>query len=216
MSIKFTISSHINYVEKTKDKIVNSLIDSGVNQEDIYVFIGGSDVSGNYKLLNNNCYHTPHNSMDFTGLISVLELNIEYPFWFLLHDTCYVGNNFYQKILSYNYQNKDCVALTNDGRSMNMGLYSWKYLQEKKEEILLYKNIEYDKEKTNSYKQRLVDNEDVFLNKTYAFNSKLRTRKENISFYTENTKRIIEHYEDINFFKIKANDKVTTEYTLEP
>ena len=137
--MKFVISSHIDYIESTETKLVTSLLDSGVNIDDIYIFVGGYDVNYGYVKLSTNInkFSSPHNSMDFTGLISVIEMDIQSDFWFLLHDTCYVGKNFYNTVKNFNYENVNYVALTFD-TSMNMGSYKWSYIQEKKEQILQF------------------------------------------------------------------------------
>ena len=213
-TIKFAISSHINYVESTESKLINSLLNSGVNVNDIYTFIGGYDVSSGYNKLDGETHRfsVPHNSMDFTGLISVIELDIESDFWFLIHDTCYVGGNFYNTIKNFNYENVDYVALTFD-TSMNMGSYRWSYIQEKKEQILTYKNI--DDNDLQSFKKRLIDEEDVFIKpKTHSYCKDNRKTEGPYDYYKNNTQRIIEYFPTIDLFKIKANWQIKPFYEI--
>ena len=122
--MKYVISSHINYINVTEKEILPSLVDSGININDIYIFVGGYDSDYGYNKLSDsiNKYSAPHNSLDFTGLISVIEMNIESDYWFLLHDTLYVGPNFNKVVKEFNYENVDYVALTFD-TSMNIGAY---------------------------------------------------------------------------------------------
>ena len=212
--MKFVISSHIDYIESTESKLVTSLLDSGVNIDDIYIFVGGYDVNYGYVKLSTNInkFSSPHNSMDFTGLISVIEMNIQSDFWFLLHDTCYVGKNFYNTVKNFNYENVNYVALTFD-TSMNMGSYKWSYIQEKKEQILSYKNINEDNLQT--FKKRLIDNEDVFIKpKIHSYCNDKRKTEGPFDYYQTNTLRIIEYFPNIDLYKIKANWEIKPIYEI--
>ena len=150
--------------------------------------------------------------MDFTGLISVIEMDIQSDFWFLLHDTCYVGKNFYNTVKNFNYENVNYVALTFD-TSMNMGSYKWSYIQEKKEQILSYKNINEDNLQT--FKKRLIDNEDVFIKpKIHSYCNDKRKTEGPFDYYQTNTLRIIEYFPNIDLYKIKANWEIKPIYEI--
>ncbi len=202
--MKYVISSHKDYIGKTENIIVNSLLNSKVNIKDIFIFVGGYDPSVGYTIIPSSVskFTSPHNSFDFTGLISVIEMNIDYDYWFLLHDTVYVGPDFHKKVMEFNHKNIDYVALTHD-TSMNMGSYSWSYIQKKKNEILSYKNVDGD---LQSYKNRLIRDEDIFLKpKFHSYSKVYRETSSPIDFFDNNTKRIIEHFPDIDLYKVKAN-----------
>jgi hypothetical protein len=212
--MKFAISSHINYIEKTESVIVDSLVSSGISRNDIYLFIGGMDPDSDYKQLDNNKFLAPHNSMDFAAMISILDLDISHNFWFLLHDTCYVGPSFYTKLSSFDHSNKDYVALTYD-MSMNMGAYSWNYLQINKQKILSYKNTAYDTQSLQKYKSRLIHEEDVFLKpKRHCYCNTNRITYEAKDYYNNNSTRIIEYFPDIDLYKVKANWYLKPEYVI--
>lgn len=211
--MKFAISSHRNYYQLTENKVVESLIKSGIEPENIYFFIGGYD--GDYQKIDGdyNRYTCPHNSMDFTGLISVLDLNIESDYWFLLHDTCYVGDRFYEKVKNYQYKDKKYISLTHD-LSMNMGSYRWDYLQEKKDQILNYKNVSED---LQYYKQVLINDEDIFFRpKEHHYNYNKRETSNAGDYYNNGTERIIEYFPGIDLHKIKANWCLKDIYTNKP
>lgn len=211
--MKFVISSHINYINTTEQKIIPSLLSTGIKLEDIYVFVGGYDLDYGYQKISNdiNKFSAPHNSLDFTGLISVLEMNIESDYWFLLHDTLYVGPNFYRTVQNYNYTDVNYVALTFD-TSMNMGSYKWSYLMEKKSEILSYKNNNWD---LQLYKKRLIDEEDVFIKpKTHFYCGEKRKTHGPVDYYNNGTNRIIEYFPNIDLYKIKANWSIKPIYEL--
>jgi hypothetical protein len=200
--MKFAISSHKDYMELTEHKVVESLINSGVPPEDIYFFIGGYE--GEYQKLEGgyNRYSCPHNSMDFTGLISLIELNIESDYWFLLHDTCYVGSKFYKVVTEYPYGDKKYISLDVE-LSMNMGAYRWDYIQEKKQDIVRYKNTS---DSLQEYKTLLIMDEDIFFRpKEYHFNVSRRQSSDPTDYYNNGTDRIIEYFPNIDLHKVKAN-----------
>lgn len=207
MNIKFAISSHINSYEKTYELIVKSLIKSGIPLNDIYFFIGGFDKYEKCEnILNINMYYVDHNSMDFTALISVLDLNLESDYWFLLHDTLYVGDNFYNNILNFNHSNYNTIKMTNDSKSMNIGSYKWSYLQSNKFHILSMRNTDYSDNGLQNIKNINVFKEDfIFEDNNIAYNTSIRNVNGPLDFYGNGVDRIVEHFVDIDIFKIKAN-----------
>lgn len=213
--MKFTISSHINSYKKTLNPLCKSLIESGVPPEDIYFFIGGYPTTRKIKCdLDIHLYEVEHNSIDFTGLISVLDLNIVADAWFLLHDTVVVGPNFFRKATE-NRPNCDTIALTNDGPSMNMGYYSWNYLQLNKHQIMSFKNTDYTSDGLQTLKTKLIHQEDLFLQSRICyFNSSRRITNGPLDYYGNGVPRITEYYPDIDVTKIKANWAIKPTYEL--
>lgn len=200
--MKFAISSHKDYASFTEKVLVDSLLESGVSSEDIYFFIGGYE--GEYQKLEGEYhrYSCPHNSIDFTGLISVIDLNIESDYWFLLHDTCYVGKKFYPYIQKYNLTNKKYVSLVQD-LGMNMGAYRWDHIMENAEFITGYRNTSDD---VQELKRRLIIDEDRFFSpKEHWYNNRARITSGPSDYYNTQTQRIVEHFPDIDLYKIKAN-----------
>lgn len=211
--MKYVISSHKDYIDTTEGPIISSLVNSGIDLNDIYIFVGGYDTECGYSRISDsiNKYFAPHNSLDFTGLISVIEMNLESEYWFLLHDTLYVGPNFHKTVKEFNYENVDYVALTFD-TSMNMGAYKWSYIQNKRDQILSYKNNSDD---LQSYKKRLINDEDVFIKpKTHSYCTTQRKTIPATDYYKNNTQRIIEYFPGIDLYKIKANWSIKPKYEL--
>ena len=162
--MKFAISSHRDYYELTENKIVESLINSGIEPENIYFFIGG-----------------------------------------------YEG--FYEKVKNYQYRDKKYISLTHD-LSMNMGSYRWDYLQERKDQILNYKNVSED---LQYYKQILINDEDIFFRpKEHHYNYNKRETSNAGDYYNNGTERIIEYFPGIDLHKIKANWCLKDIYTNKP
>lgn len=203
MKVRFAISSHNSFYKGTYPIITNSLLNSGVPADDIFFFIGGN---AKYKKIDNqiNLYEVDHNSIDFTGLISVLDLKLSSDYWFLIHDTCYVGENFYKKIQDFTY-NTDVIKLSS-GISMNMGCYHQNYLTSIKKELISYKNQNLDFDSLQTLKCKLIQNEDCFLNiPNHSYFSANNSVEGPIDFYNNGILRIIEHYNDIDLHKLKSN-----------
>lgn len=216
MNLKFTISSHKNFYTKTLDIIVPSLINSGIPNTDIYFFIGGYDV---YETIANqyniNLYKASHNSIDYTGLISVLDLNIKSDYWFLCHDTCKVGEKFYN-IIKENKFSTDTIRLTSENRSMNIGAYKQSYLYSIKDKVYSYRGSSDSNYNIQKLKKKLVDEEDSLLksDSTSHFNKSQRTVLDSNNLYNSDVKRITEYFPDIDFYKMKSNWKPKKEYEL--
>jgi len=211
--IKFAISSHVAFYPITLPIITKSLIESGVDPNDIHFFIGG--FTHNKQINTNpNIYEVNHNSMDFTGLISVLDFDLKADFWFLLHDTVYVGKSFYNKILSYDY-NFDTISLTRNGKSMNMGAYKQSYLESIRNLLMGHKNQNYDLDSIHDTKRKAVSTEDCFIHipKRNFYTANIRYEGP-IDFYKNNVPRIIEHFDDIDLHKIKANWIAKPQYEI--
>jgi hypothetical protein len=182
------------------------MIDSGVDPKDIYFFIGGHQ---EYKKIENelgvNLYHANHNSIDITGLISVLELGFESDYWFLLHDTITVGPNFAKAVSSVKY-NDTTITMTSDGLSMCIGAYPKSHLDKLRDKIISLKNTNYSPEGLQNAKKLAIQTEDFFLYpKTQFYNNKPRLTKGPIDVYGNGIMRIIEYFPDIDLYKIKAN-----------
>lgn len=212
MNIKFCISSNLNYYKKTYDVVVLSLIDAGVNPKDIYFFVGGET---QFCKLNKdiNFFYVDHSSFEFTALISLIELNLESDYWFLLHDTCYVGKNFFNIIKTFNYDTETLRLYS--GASSNIGAYSQNYLHLNKDKILSYKNKNYDLSSFQFLKTKLIQEEDLFFKNSIckAYTTNIRNEGP-VDFYNNGVMRIIEHYDELDFHKTKANWNIKSIYEL--
>lgn len=205
MKTKFTISSHIDFYEKTYPIIVKSLIESSVPPEDIYFFIGGCDKVEKSEESGINVWKVDHNSIDFTGLISVIDLELKSDRWFLLHDTLYVGKNFYSHVNSYK-NNADSIAMSKLW-SKNMGSFSQAYLDSISNTLLSeYKNKNLDKQSAHRFKTMNINTENRFLagQECYTYQTPIIQRS-NIDFYKSGTPRDIQYYFDIDIYKVQSH-----------
>ena len=213
MKTKITISSHINFYKKTYPILVDSLLNAGVPSEDIYFFIGGCD---SYEKVDGdvNVWKVDHNSIDFTGLISVLDLDIKSDRWFLLHDTVYVGKNFYKCI-----QDKKSEHDTIDMSLLwpkNMGSYSQDYLLQIKSILLNeYKNKDNSINAAQKFKTFNVDTENQFLKNKDFYTTDIPTIiLNNVDFYDSNNMRSVQYYKNIDIYKVQACNNFPGNYNI--
>lgn len=151
--------------------------------------------------------------MDFTALISVLELGLldpADPRWFFLHDTVRVGPTFYSKITSMSDESVAFKKLTSSGPSMNMGAYDVTKI-DASAAIARYKNTN---ENPQAFKSRLVEDEDAFIRDAPAYNDSPPNVSGPVDVYATGVPRWLEHYPDVDLTKIKANRCVMPEYVL--
>ena len=206
--MKIVINSH------TKSNIalqhlLDSLKDNEINYCDIIVVIGGHYNLNNYEIIkdeNITYIHANHNSIDFTGLITLLELyNNTNEYYVYLHDTCKIGKNFYNKIKSIDLSNVSSIKI-NKSFSMNIGIYSQRIINEfkdfllskkntKENECMKYKSINYNEDYifNNDQNNKILDNYDGW---NYTGPS---------DYYNTGTMRIVEYYPNFDLYKIKAN-----------
>ena len=244
--VKFAISSHVSYHRETYGPLVTSMLRSGVPAHDIYVFVGGHDGT-TYETYDTNSYGVgdssgvhaylvPHNSIDFTGVVSVLELGLVADRWFVLHDTVIVGPTFYERVTTHgshgssdanssDANSSDAIPLTSDGPSMNMGSYAWTFLVSHRDEILspTFKNASNDPDVVRMYKRNGVPLEDDLFRRAgagtgarggggaYNHTPRLVTGPTDV-YGPGKSQRIVEYYPDVDLYKMKANWRVADEY----
>ena len=217
MQIKFVISSRRIGFESTYPIVIGSLLSNGVPPEDIYFIVGGySTVTKRIGDDGVNFIQVDQNSIDYTGLIAVVDLNLQADYWVLLHDTCYVGADFYSTIKNYNYDNAPAVSLSS-ALSMNIGAYSYQYLQQIKQELLTYRNTDFSQESIQIWKQRGVSDEDKFLS-TYRgrfhYCNIPRINSGPVDIYGTGVTRMLEYFPTIDLYKVKANSCHKDKYEL--
>jgi hypothetical protein len=209
-SIKICISSVKSYSEKTLPIIIPSLINSGIDSRDIFVFEGGHHKRNIIQKDEYTLIQTDHDSFEFTGLIDIVEYEIESDYWFNIQDTCKVGLDF--KKLLYNIPKNfpDKIALRHIN-SMNIGSYKYSYLMKHKNKLMKIKNQDYSEKKLKKLKEWTIVCEDYILYKlldseTFKYNENISDYIiiDEPSWYGEN-KRIIEFYPQLDLYKAKAN-----------
>lgn len=206
--MKIVINSH----NKSKIALEHLLASLRENEFDLFpciVVIGGHYHLKDYQIIedNNITYILAnHNSIDFTGLITLLELYSDTDNYYLyLHDTCKVGKNFYKKLQSIDLRGVSSIKI-NKPFSMNIGIYSQNIINQFKDFLLSKKNTD---------ENRCMEFKSINYNEDYIFNND----KNNIildnyngnqftgptDYYKTGTMRIVEYYPNLDLYKIKAN-----------
>jgi hypothetical protein len=207
--MKIVINSHINS-NLALDHLLESMkVCEEFYNYDIIIIIGGYYDNKDYEIqkIDNITYiKCNHNSIDFTGLITLTELyyNID-EYYFYLHDTCKIGNNFYKILNSIDLTNITTIKI-NKKFSMNIGIYSQKILNQFKDFLLQKKNTNENKcmefKSVNNNEDYIFnnDNNNIILDNYDDWNYTGPT-----DYYNTGTMRIIEYYPNLDLYKIKAN-----------
>lgn len=216
--MKIVINSHCKS-NIALQHLLESLKENDINYCEIIVVIGGHYNLSNYEITKNENENenityilANHNSIDFTGLIALLELynNIN-EYYVYLHDTCRIGKDFYNKIKSVDLTNVTSIRI-NTRPSMNIGIYSQIIINNFEKFLLSTKNTNEDE--CMKYKLNCIDNEDyIFKNDKNNiilenYNSLYHYHKYTTGpsdYYKTGTMRIVEYYPNLDLYKIKAN-----------
>ena len=215
IKIKICVNSTKNYSEKTLPVIIPSLIESGIDPEDIFVFEGGHNQRSVLKKDTYTLIQTDNNTLDLTGLIDIVENELESDYWFYLHDTCKVGPKFKELLYNIPESLPDKIALIQHP-SMNIGSYKYSCLMRHKDKLLKYKNYDYSEKKLKKLKEWCIYCEDLILHKSHQTGTYIDTidfynkeRSDCIEIENQNwyqgVKRIIEYYPQLDLYKSKAN-----------
>lgn len=169
---------------------------------------------------NENIVHVKcnHNSIDFTGLIALVEA---FPnagqCYFYMHDTCEVGPGFFEALerTIQTHRVSDSIAIGSP--SMNMGFYSAGILFAHKNLIVAQKNR--DPGAVQRWKARGVKSEDLVFraDPTCVIVPGLSSCSHRpVDQYGNGVRRITEHYAFLDLWKFKANFQgFRDEYELE-
>lgn len=185
-------------------KILNSIPN---NKSIILVTQGGDNVT----LIKNNIINlvVPHNSIDFTGIIGILENNflqgkLVNSIIFYTHATAEFGSNFFNL---FKLQSSQMLTRT---PSMNIGTYDYNKLQSIKPFILNLKSSDYpSREEIVELKLNGINHEDIIfkilkVDNVYCEKNKIKIKPPS-DIYNTGTQRIIEYYTELDFYKFKAN-----------
>lgn len=192
---KFIISSYISSYKNTLPKLIDSLNRNNIPENNIISVVGGCE----YKNRENNIIFTNHNSFDHTGIIEIIESNLNSKYWFALHDTCEVGPNFYQYLTKYKIT-KPYIALT-EMAWMNMGIFSDQYIKNNKDYILSLKNCSKIRAILSERVYSRLDDYSWFgLQKDYQ---RIRDCK---SIYNDEKKRDVLYFPFLDLYKFQSYD----------
>lgn len=159
----------------------------------------------------------PHNSIDFTALVAVLELWDDekipnYHSYFCIHDTTRAGPEFVQRILSLP---GDWETASFAFPSMNIGLYHSDVLHRHREVILSFKNV--DESEAPACKTRCVEQEDKVFHlqgSCHRCIGYMTQQSPPTDYYGTGTPRVVEYYPCVDLYKIKSNWHPKSVYCL--
>jgi len=164
--MKIVINSH-NKSSIALDHLLESMrLHKEFNTIEIIIVIGGFYENTNYVISKNEnitYIHCNHNSIDFTGLITLLELYYKKTddYYLYLHDTCKVDEQFYKKMMSIDLHEISSIKI-NKCFSMNMGIYSQNIINQFGGFLLSRKNT--DEMKCMEFKATGLNCEDFIFN----------------------------------------------------
>jgi hypothetical protein len=209
MKIKIAIATNINFYKHSLPIILDSLLKSGIERESIYVFNAGFNEKSDEIVDGIQYYYLNQNSYEYSPLIEIVERELESEYWFLIHDTCKVGERFKELLYNIPETKPEKLALKRKP-AMSMGSYRYDYLLTIKDKLLSIKNVDFSKESLMKWKRWGVPNEDYILWMTspepmlYNDNNNWSVVKEE-NWYNTGTIRRTEYYESLDLYKNKSN-----------
>lgn len=218
-NIVFAINSTYNFFDLTLPKNLKSLIDCGIDRKDILIVIGGCDSADDasrievklrnlwnipkiYVVKQNSCDHTL-----FNFLLDRKEVFKGFDYLFYMHDTCWVGLDFVNRLKTYTPENDvDSFSLT-ESWSMNIGLYRIEFLLNKPDEIRKAFNDVNTQEAVNYWKQWGAETEDYLMDMSFGHYTQFNKREGIVmeNPYGKSTIRRTRYFECLDFYKSQSN-----------
>lgn len=216
---KIVINSTIKYFDIACVKLIDSFCKHfpAYPKNNIYVFLGGGDPHQGYLKSADadiNKYIIPHNSFDYNSHISILDLELQFKYFFYMHDTCIVGPKFLESISNYNPDHL-CKPIV-DIASMNSGMYNRELLEKNREHLMSARNIDYSESGIQISKKYNVANENYLFKNNFSevYGNKPAHLSNYRNYYGTNTDRLVEYYESIDLIKFKANFQHREEWVV--
>lgn len=207
--VKIAVATNKNFFEKSLPILLPTLLESGLNKTDVFIFNAGFDVPSEEDYDGFTMYKLNHNSFEYSPLIDIVENKRSSEYWFLIHDTCKVGPNF--KTLIHNIpENKPYKMAIKKFPSMSIGLYRYDYLLIMEQQLLGIKNPNYDEDSLRTWKDWGVSHEDFIMYQHHPEPEIYPSDEEwsigaKTNWYGETTWRREEYYPSVDLYKNKAN-----------
>jgi len=189
---KFIISSHISTFNKCALRLKESFLYNSIPEENILIVEAGNEFCSFEK----NIIKTNHNSFDHNAIIEILENNLKSKYWFVTHDTCEAGFEFYKKIKNIPIFTP-YTPITEMGW-LNMGLFSNDFIHQNKNYILSLKNCS---------KKRAILSERVFslMGDCKSFGLQKDTEIiRDCKIYNDNKERVTLYFPFLDYYKFQS------------
>jgi hypothetical protein len=211
--MKIVINSHKNSGIALAHLLDSMRSQPEFNNYEVIVVIGGFYEHTTYetKKVDNNITYIEcnYNSIDFTSFIALVELfssNVD-DYYFYMHDTCRVGDNFYKKLKEIDLNGVSSIKIYRYA-SMNIGVYSQRLLNQSNDFLMSKKHM--SEVGIDDFKRYCISAEDYIFN-----NDPTNQILDNLSgcigyipphdYYGTGIMRCSEHYPNIDLYKMKAN-----------
>lgn len=209
MEIKIAVATNINFYKLSLPIIIESLLSSGIEKSQIYIFNAGFTEDKTEEIDGITHYYLSHNSYEYSALIEIVEKQLISEYWFLIHDTCKVGPKFKELLYNIPDSKPEKLALK-DSPAMSIGTYRYDYLLTLSDKLLSIKNTDYSEGTLQRWKRWGVPNEDFILWKSTPQPLIYNNNKNwNIvayeNWYGTNTTRRTEYYPSLDIYKNKSN-----------
>lgn len=206
--VKIAVGSNRLFFSKTLPICLPSLINAGIQRNNIVVFLAGYKERKSYVRDGIEYIELDHNSFENSAFIDIAENELESEYWFFIHDTCKVGEKFKRLMLNVP-KHAEKVALRK-WPSMSIGLYTYKYIKKYKEKLLKIKNKNYDHDHMMREKLWGIPNEDYILwleepESTFVYGNYNMTVIDHENWFGEDTKRLTEYHKNLDLYKNKSN-----------
>lgn len=210
------VTSHKNNGSALGHFLSHLRLCEGYGTIDVYCVVGGYDAYTTEEKDGVTYVYSPYNAIDYTGLLAVFDLpELVYESYFYVHDTTRPGPSFLKKILALP---STLSTASFHWPSMNIGLYSRDVLYEHKALLDPFRNDSSSVDRALRLKARCVECEDCIFRANaehHVFFSFGPPAVEGpVDYYGNGTPRIIEYYETVDLYKIKANWYVKPRYEL--
>lgn len=209
MEIKIAVATNINFYKLSLPIIIESLLSSGIEKSQIYIFNAGFTEDKREEIDGITHYYLSHNSYEYSALIEIVEKQLISEYWFLIHDTCKVGPKFKELLYNIPDSKPEKLALK-DSPAMSIGTYRYDYLLSLSDKLISIKNTDYSEGALQRWKRWGVPNEDFILWKSTPQPLIYNNNKNwNIvayeNWYGTNTTRRTEYYPSLDIYKNKSN-----------
>lgn len=139
--IRYIISSHVKHEEVVLPVLLPSM--HGIDRDNIIVTVGGAMRPRKEVRCGITILYVRHSSLEWTGMIEVVERGLEADWWFWLQDTCECGPQF-RNLAEGNFDptaEMTAVSSVPGSAQGNLGMYSQRLLTRHKDYLISLKDL---------------------------------------------------------------------------